>query len=135
MTKLAYTTCTRPAMTYASFAFAFGLPKKLIAKLNSVQSLALRMTCNARKGTPLNGLEVILDIPPIDLFMKAEATKSTFRLIGTSEEVTAAKGHVKTGNMKLLELNLHDIPRDNINKALVWDKKTIALRSPRMVVT
>ena len=44
MTKLAYTSTIRPAMLYASFAFARGLG----LQLNSVQSLALRMTCNAR---------------------------------------------------------------------------------------
>ena len=37
MTKLAFTTCIRPALLYASFAFANGLAKKHIKSLNSVQ--------------------------------------------------------------------------------------------------
>ena len=82
-------------MTYSCFAFALTLTKKQISKLNTVQSLALRMTCNARRGTPLNGLEIVLDVPPIDLFMKAEATKSAYRLIGTNDEAKAEKGHIK----------------------------------------
>lgn len=86
MTKLAYTTCIRPAMLYASFAFANGLAKKLIKDLETVQSLSLRPMCNLRRGTPLKGFEVILNIPPLNLFIKAEASKSQYRLIGTNSE-------------------------------------------------
>ena len=122
MTKLAYTSCIRPAMTYASFAFANGLAKKHIAKLNAVQSLALRMTCNARRGTPLNGLEIIMDVPPIDLFIKAEASKAAFRIIGTNDEPISQKGHLSKCNAKLDEAELWNIASDTINKELVWEK-------------
>ena len=110
-------------VTYAAFAFAHSLTKKQTAKLNSVQSLALRLTCNARRGTPLNGLEIILDVPPIDLFMKAEAAKSAFRLIGTNDESSAQRGHLAKAQTKLRDLGLFDRQPDKIDKQLLWDKK------------
>ena len=124
MTKLAYTTCIRPAMTYASFAFANSLTKKQIGKLNTVQSLALRMTCNARRGTPLNGLEIILDVPPLDLYMKGEATKSVYRLIGTNEEDISTKGHIQPAMDKLTDIGLIGPLPDKMDKHMIW--KTIS---------
>ena len=125
MTELAYTTCIRLMQTYAAFAFAHSLTKKQIAKLTSVQSLALRLTCNARRGTPPNGLEIILDVPPIDIFMGAEAAKSAFRLIGTNYELSAQKGHLAKAKTKLHDLGLLDRQPDKIDK-LLWEKKKSA---------
>ena len=123
MTKLAYTTCIRPAMLYASFAFARGLAKKHLRKLNSVQSLALRMTCNARRGTPTNGLEVISDVPPIELFLEGEAAKTAYWLIGSNDEIPASKGHLRSGNVQLSELGMLDVTSDEINKEQIWVKR------------
>ena len=47
---------------------------------------ALMMPCNMRKGTPTSALQVIMDVPPIDLFLKSEATKAGYRLIGRNDE-------------------------------------------------
>ena len=123
MTKLAYTTCVRPAMLYASFAFANGMAKKHVKLLAGVQSLALRMTCNSRRGTPLAGLEVILDVPPIDLFIKAEAAKAQYRLIGTNDEPLANKGHIERGTKSLRELDLLNKSSDYMGKQNSWEKK------------
>lgn len=83
-------------MVYASFAFANGLTKKHTKELGSVQSLSMRLMCNLRLGIPLKGLEVILDVPPINLFLfiKAEAAKSHYRMIGINCETVARKGHL-----------------------------------------
>ena len=86
-----FTACIRPSLLYASFAYANGQAKKHIAKLNTVQSMALRMTCNLPRGTPLKGLKVILDVPPIDLFIKVEAAKATFKQTGTNDASKAKK--------------------------------------------
>ena len=106
----------------ASFAFASGLAKTHIAKLNSVQSMALRMTCNSRRGTPLKGLEVILDVPPIDLFIKAESTKTNFRLIGTNEETVSRKGHINREAETLATLGLLNSQPDKMGKERIWQQ-------------
>ena len=123
MTKLALTTCIRPALLYASFAFANGLAKKHIKSLNSVQSMALRMACNSRKGTPLCGFEGILDVPPIDLFIKAEAPKTNFRLIGTNDEAPSLKGYVKREEGTLESLGLLNVESDHMGKVKLWEQK------------
>ena len=81
------------------------------------------MTCNARRGTPFNGLEVILDVPPIDLYIKAESTKAAFRNLGTNDEVKAGKGHIKTQMDILDDLGLLNKVKDNIGKEHVWEKR------------
>ena len=111
-------------MLYASFAFANTITKKQFTKLKSAQSLAMRMTCNARRGTPTNGLEVILDVPPIGIFFKAEAAKSAYRLIGTNDEVIAHKGHVNAGKPKLGKMGFLDIPRTKLKTNISGSKGT-----------
>ena len=75
MIRYAYISTIRPMIAYSAFAFAGKLTSNHIKKLNKIQLLALRMTCNARRGTPLKGMEVILDIPPLDLFLNSRGTK------------------------------------------------------------
>ena len=71
MIKYAYTSCIPAKVSYAAFAFARTLTKGQITKLTRLQRSALIMTSNIRKGTPTSALEVITDVPPIDLFLKA----------------------------------------------------------------
>ena len=81
------------------------------------------MTCNARRGTPTSGLEIILDVPPIDLFIKAEAAKSAFRLIGTNDEIASNNGHINAGKSKLHDLGVLNLQIDKIGKQHVWEQK------------
>ena len=111
-------------LAYAAFAFASKLTANHTKRLNKVQILALRLTCNARKGTPLKGMEIILDIPPIDLFLEAEALKSTHRLIGSSDETQSKDGHLQTRLTKLKTLGIDTQDRgDYIGKHLSWQNK------------
>ena len=98
MVKYAYTSCVRAKLAYSAFAFARSLTKGQISKMEKLQRMAMMMTCNMRKGTPTSALEVILDIPPIDLFLKSEAKKAGYRLIGTSDDEPAKGGHIEKGS-------------------------------------
>ena len=56
MVRYTYISTVRPMLTYSAFVIACKLTRNHIEKLNKVQYLALRRTCNARKGTPFKGL-------------------------------------------------------------------------------
>lgn len=99
-----------------------GLAKKHVKNLSTVQSLALRMTCNLLRGTPLKGIEVIFDIPPIDQFIKAEAAKAQYRIIGTNKESRSPNGHLSKGAKDLEDLELLGTPSDHIGKERIWEK-------------
>ena len=123
MVKYAYTSMVRSQLTYASFAFADSFTKGHIAKLNQVQRLALMMTGNYRKGTPGKALEVILDIPPLDLYIKSEARKCRFRLIGSSPATESHNGHLQTSGRNLADMNIPLTQSDNIGKDQVWEQR------------
>ena len=55
----------------------------------------LIMTCKISKNTQTSALEIILDVPPIGLFMKTEATKTKYRQINTSDSRVAENGHIQ----------------------------------------
>ena len=78
------------------------------------------MTCYTRRGTPLNGLEIILDVPPIDLFIKPEAAKAAYRRIGTNDESMASKGHIKPQLDRLESLNLMPQDKDDCGIYNIW---------------
>ena len=122
MVKYAYTSCVRARLAYASFAFARSLTKGQTAKLSKLQRTALTMTSNMRKGTPTSALEVIMDIPPINLFLKAEATKAGYRLIGTSDDQRAEDGHLVKGQSELDQLEIPTAQGDYQGKERIWEQ-------------
>ena len=75
-----------------------------------------------RKGTPTSALEVILDVPPIDLFVKAEATKAGYRLIGTSDDPAAKDGHIEKGLSELETLHIPIEQGNYIGKERIWEQ-------------
>ena len=83
------------------------------------------MTCNMGKGTPTSALEVILDVPPIDLFLKAEAKKAGYRLIGTSDDMTRWQ---KTDTLKRGLTNLR-LSKYQPNKGTTLGKREYGLKS------
>ena len=78
------------------------------------------MTGNYRKGTPTKALEIILNIPPIDTYLKAEALKSNYRLIGTSDDRPSRNGHRQLADEKLHSLGINLETGDYIGKERIW---------------
>ena len=58
-----------------------------------------------------------------DDFEKAEAWKTTQRLIGINEEVISAKGHIRANKAKLENMELINELTDKINRQLIWKQK------------
>ena len=81
ITRWAYTGIVRPAITYGSIAFATKLTTQIsIDKLKKVQRLALIQIAKVRPSTPTSALEIIYNVPPLDLFIKETAQKTALRL-------------------------------------------------------
>uniref|UniRef100_A0A1I8I441 non-specific serine/threonine protein kinase n=1 Tax=Macrostomum lignano TaxID=282301 RepID=A0A1I8I441_9PLAT len=49
--------------------------------LNTIQGRACRLICNATRSTPFAGMGAFLNLPPLDLFIRGEAARTTRRLI------------------------------------------------------
>ena len=81
ITKWAYTGIVRPAFTYGSIAFAHKLQSQTIKdKLKSLQRLALTQIAKVRPSTPTSALEIIYNVPPLDIYVWEVAKKTAMRI-------------------------------------------------------
>jgi ribonuclease HI len=78
--KWTYESVIRPALSYGSIVWANKLRCKQKRKLNSINRLALLCMASCRKGTPTAGLEIILDLPPLELVIEELTLKTHMRL-------------------------------------------------------
>uniref|UniRef100_A0A1I8HYZ5 RNase H domain-containing protein n=1 Tax=Macrostomum lignano TaxID=282301 RepID=A0A1I8HYZ5_9PLAT len=70
------------ANDYASLVWASGLSvKSNLDALYKTQGRACRMTMGAPPSTPFEGMNAFLCAPPLDIYIKGEAAKSTRRLL------------------------------------------------------
>ena len=82
--KWAYISLVRPIMTYASVIWIKNtLTESNYKKLKRVQRLGCLSTLNAMHTTPTAGMELILNIRPINIYLQENALKSHVRLIKT----------------------------------------------------
>ena len=110
-----YRSVIRPCLDYGSLVWVtgseVGLKKALLEK---VQRLALLMTTSACRTTPTAGLEAILNVPPVDIFLKGQAMRSWRRLIRTDSACftkTSASGHVRWIQSHIKSVPLTAIPQ------------------------
>lgn len=73
--------CAKPSLTYGSIVVKPRLTqRRIIARLRSLQRLALSSVANTRLGTPAMGLEVMTGQMPLDLAMEQIAMTSYVRI-------------------------------------------------------
>jgi ribonuclease HI len=81
ISKWAYTALVRPIMSYASLIWTKGTKIKGQHKLlERVQRKACLTILNAIPSTPTAGMEVILNLEPIDIYLKTQALTTLNRL-------------------------------------------------------
>ena len=79
MMKWIYTAMVRPIITYACVSWIGGCEKLYLRKkLQKVQRLACIMVSSAFSSTPSGALENLLNIPPIEEFLRAEALRGSY---------------------------------------------------------
>ena len=128
ITKWAYTGIVRPSLIYGSIVWAGTAQKpRIVKKLKQLQRLALVMIAHVRKSTPTAALELIYNIPPLDLFIRESALKTIAR-IGLSQEWVSTHS---LGHQGLLWSDLPDRFKsshsksshlDDCFKSLVWER-------------
>lgn len=92
--KWLYTGVLRPALTYGSIVWHTAVDTNTIKdKLTRLQRLALLTMANVRRATPTAALEIILDLPPLDLIIKETAAKAFVRL-NCNAHMYAAESHI-----------------------------------------
>ena len=80
-TKWLYTGVIRPALLYGCLIWHKAVDSAIIKdKLQRLQRLALLTIANVRKGTPTAAMEIIFNLPPLDLIIKEMAAKTYVRL-------------------------------------------------------
>ena len=89
--RLLHKTCILPIITWACVLwFRQDFPKKgLLAKLESIQNISLRLVCGAFRTTPIGALQILAHQPPIEQTLTRFASNAALRLsrIPTSSPV------------------------------------------------
>ena len=127
--KWIYTAMIRPILTYACVSLVCGLNRLYLKKTQKVQRLGCLMISSAFPGTPTGSLEVLLDIPPIDEFILAEAVRGSFRIsraglwpskaIGSSQKL---ESHIDVCNKAREALPLLRMPSDFTQKQKLFKR-------------
>ena len=96
-----YIAIIRPLISYGALAWAPKLDEKnTVKKLSKLQRLACLMITNAQASTPTAGMETILSIRPLHIYLKEVAVSSQVRMMrqGTwlARDGEAGTGHGKT---------------------------------------
>ena len=121
--RWAYTGIVRPAIAYGCVVWADkAQTEKTIAKLSSLQRLALLQIAPVRKSTPTAALELLYDVLPLHLFLKEHALKTALRLeISPKWFPRDTKGH----QHKLLDSLPNEIrgcKMDNARTSTIWEQ-------------
>ena len=132
MTLYLYTAIVRPMITYASHVW---WPKvrqrKARANLQSLQRQACVNTTRAMRSAPTSALEVLLNLPPLDIYIESVARNTAYRLMKISDfEVNKwfMKGHCELRE-EMGQNALVEMPSDMMTPCFNF-KKPFNIRIP-----
>ena len=118
--KWAYQGIVLPSLTFGAIIWAKACETKgLRDKLSKLNRLISLLMCPMRKKTPTNGLQVILDLQPVDLVIREAALKSFLRVNAHDRTKWDGMGHNKSyGHLKWCSVILksHNIKPDGYDK-------------------
>ena len=128
-----FTAIIRPIMAYAAVVWINATNSStLVAILQKVQRLACITITSAFPSTPTAALEVLLQIPPIGIFLRGEAFMATYRLergdMWTKRRYVGGRGsrlksHVDMNNEGKVNIPLLGMPKDSCTPYLQFGKK------------
>ena len=127
-----FTAIIRPMLAYAAVVWINATNSStLVAMLQKVQRLACITVTSAFPSTPTAALEVLLQISPIDVFLKGEAYMATYRLergdMWTRRRYVGGRGsklksHVDMNNEGKIKIPLLSMPKDSCTPFLQFGK-------------
>ena len=125
--KWMFNAVVKSRITYGSIVSGFSLRTKRVGTMvNKVNHLAVSMIANTRRTTPRLALELIYDLPPLDLVLKYEGLASLARnkdvMIDNVQKTRKIKGHL---NFWLDQASMLGISIDETDafKGDMWNKK------------
>lgn len=126
MMRWLYTKVVRPTITYASLIWWHKTNRAgFISKLSKLQRLACLGITGAMITTPTAAMEMLLDLPPLHLVMRAEALGAAYRLninaIGLRSGNRKIGGHNEIFN-QLENTRILSMPSDRISKVFDFRK-------------
>ena len=81
VTRWIYTGIIRPILSYAACIWSPGLGKEYIRKaVTKVQRAACLLVTGSLRSTPTAAMEVLLGLPPVDIYLQGEAVRQATRL-------------------------------------------------------
>ena len=112
----------RPMLSYGSLVWAHHVQntQKNLTMLKKLQRLALLTMGHFRRSTPTTGMEVIMNLTPLPLFLKQEALTALARIRGRVKPEwdgignTTQNGHILQGQKIWDELKIPNWPVDTI---------------------
>ena len=127
--KWMYNSVVKPRLMYGCPVWAPLLKKKTWAeKVNKINHLAVSMIANTRRTTPRLALEVLYDLPPLDLITKYEGLAAVARnkhiMIDNERNARNTNGHLLYWLNTASSLGIRIDDTDAI-KADLWDRKYI----------
>jgi len=130
--KWAYTGMVRPMITYG--AIAWGLKANSLTNIKAfkkIQRLAMMGSGPFRQSTPTAGLEVVFDIPPLELHIEAEGIVTLERIKGRNPERWDGIGHGKTRStirswyQAKVDWGLKGVEVEKVNLEMHWDNNFV----------
>ena len=128
-----FTAIIRPILAYAAVIWINATNSRtLVAMLQKVQRLACITITSAFPSTPTAALETLLQIPPIDVFLKGEAYMATYRLergdMWTTRRYVGGRGrkfksHVDMNNEGKIKIPILNMPKDSCTPFLQFGRK------------
>ena len=125
--KWAFTGIVRPKLTYGCHIWQNKITETLRGKLLRLNRLAMLNIAKVHKSTPTKGLEIIYNIPPLDLFIERISMHSYLRIKSQIKRTwdgigSRNKGHLNIGETECGKLGLSNLPNDNILPIRVWNR-------------
>ena len=127
-----FTAIIRPILAYAAVIWINATNSStLVAMLRKVQRLACITITSAYPSTPTAALEKLLQIPPIDIFLRGEAFMATYRLergdMWTKRSYIGGRGrkfksHVDMNNEGKIKIPILNMPRDSCTPYLQFGR-------------
>ena len=128
-----FTAIIRPILAYAAVIWINATNSSTLVKmLQKVQRLACITITSAYPSTPTAALEVLLQIHPIDVFLKGEAFMATYRLerggMWTTRSYVGCRGrkfksHVDMNNEGKIKIPILNMPKDSCTPYLQFERK------------
>jgi ribonuclease HI len=130
-----YTSLVRPLISYGSIVWSKELTRKMYDGLLRVQRSALTSIASPLRSTPTEGMEAILGLTPLDLFVQGEAAKARIRTrpLMSSDRWDGIgngyKGHKRHWDDILGEICPKNYPIDRIPRIHNWTEN-LGLEAP-----